>query len=94
MDDDTVEEIKRHFGVVAEDLRDRISAFAEGQDALRTELKAEISELRDETRREFAETRALIKLSFGQLESRLSSLETDVADLRGRMERAESRLSS
>ena len=67
MEDDTVEEIKRYFGVVAEELRDRISAIAEGQDALRTEIKAEISEFRHETRREFAETRALIKLSFGQL---------------------------
>src|SRR5262245_21979361 len=38
MDSDTVEEIKRHFGVIAEDLRSDIRAVAEGQDLLREEL--------------------------------------------------------
>ena len=54
MTDAQVEEIKRHFGVVAEALRDEIRQIAEGHSGIRHELQ----EIRDEFRDEFKEMRA------------------------------------
>lgn len=60
MNDAQVEEIKRHFGVVAEALRSDIRQIAEGHSDIRRELR----EVRDEFRDEFKEMRALMRLSF------------------------------
>jgi predicted RNase H-like nuclease (RuvC/YqgF family) len=90
MDHDTVEEIKRHFGVVVEDLRSENRALAEGQ----AEIRREIGAFRTDVTREFEETRSLIRLSYGELDRRVKSLETEVGDLRTRLERLEERLAS
>jgi len=90
MDRETVEEIKRHFGVVAEELRTEIKLVAESVVGVRDEL----SDFKREIKEEFAELRALIRLSYGQLDQRLSSLESDVARLRARLDRVEARLGS
>ena len=94
MDRETVEEIKRHFGVVVEDVRGEVQAVAEGLETLRDEMHREFSSVRSETAREFEETRALIRLSYGELDRRVTGLETEVADLRTRLERVEKRLAS
>ena len=47
MDSETVEEIKRHFGVVAEDLRSDIRVIAEGQDLLRDRLEVRVGVLEE-----------------------------------------------
>lgn len=57
MDAETVEEIKRHFGIVAEGLRSEIRAVAEGQEQLRSEMNERFSEVRAE----FDEVKALIR---------------------------------
>jgi SMC interacting uncharacterized protein involved in chromosome segregation len=88
MDNETVEEIKRHFGIVAEGLDLHIQAVAEGQSG----LQRQIEQFRRETNREFEETRALIRLSYVELERRMGSLESDVAELRSRMDRVEARV--
>ena len=85
MDHETLDEIKRHFGVVIEGLHDRIGTVAEGQQAHREEFQS----FRGDVAREFEETRALIRLSYGQLDSRLRTLETEMADVRERLERVE-----
>lgn len=90
MDSDTVEEIKRHFGIVAEDLRSDMRALAEGQQALRQELDG----FRQEVRKEFEEVKAMIRFSYAELDRRISVLETDVTQLRSRLERVEARLGS
>jgi hypothetical protein len=90
MDRESVEEIKRHFGLVAEDLRGDIRLVAEGQQGLRRELDT----FRGDVTREFDETRALIRLSYGELDRRVRGLESEVADLRTRLERVEARLAS
>ena len=90
MDDQTVEEIKRHFGIVAEGVRGDIRALAEGQ----LEIRREMGVFRADVSREFEETRALIRLSYGELDRRVKGLETEVADLRTRLERLEDRLAS
>jgi hypothetical protein len=59
MDQDAVEEIKRHFGVVAEDLRSDIRAVAEGQNLLREQLSSRIDGLEREMRSEFEEVKAM-----------------------------------
>jgi hypothetical protein len=111
MDHETADEIKRHFGVVAEDLRSDVRAVAEGLGLLREEfdahrqefngLRQEVGGLRQEfvafrqdVAREFDETRALIRLSYSELDRRVRTLESDVVDLRGRLERVEGRLAS
>jgi predicted nuclease with TOPRIM domain len=80
-----VEEIKRHFGVVAEALRSDIRQIAEGHSGIRHELQ----EIRDEFRDEFKEMRALMRLSFSQLDQRIRTLETDISTLKTRMDRLE-----
>src|SRR5512133_3728801 len=114
MDRETVDEVKRHFGIVAEDLRSDVRAVAEGQqgiaeglqrlegkqdgfeakvehqlDAFRAEMHAEFAAVRGETTREFEETRALIRLSYSELDRRMRGLEGEVTDLRTRVGRLE-----
>lgn len=85
MNDAQVEEIKRHFGVVAEALRSDIRQIAEGHVGIGRELQ----EIRDEFRDEFKEMRALMRLSFSQLDQRIRTLETDISTLKARMDRFE-----
>ncbi len=87
MDRDTAEEIKRHFNVVAESLRKEIRAVAEGQVATNERLDRIEASIAEES----SETRAMIRLSFGELDRRIRSLEADVASLRTRLERLEAR---
>jgi transposase-like protein len=85
MIDAQVEEIKRHFGVVAEALRSDIRQIAEGHSGIRHELQ----QMRDEVREEFNELRALMRLSFSQLDQRIRTPETDISTLKARMDRLE-----
>ncbi len=81
-----MEEIKRHFGVVAESLRSDIQQIAEGHAVLRHELQSQREEMRDE----FKETTSLINLSFTQLDQRIHSLQSDVSSLKSHVDRLES----
>jgi ubiquinone biosynthesis protein UbiJ len=85
MNPEQMEEIKRHFGVVAESLRSDIRQIAEGHATIRHELQALGGEFRDE----FKEMRALLRLSFSQLDQRIRSLESDIAVLKARIDRLE-----
>ena len=62
MNDALVEEIKRHFGVVAEALRSDLRQIAEGHSDIRNELQ----EIRNEFRDQFKEMHALMRLVFSQ----------------------------
>lgn len=86
MSNEEMEEIKRHFGVVAESLRSDIRQIAEGHAVIRHELESRREEVRDE----FKETRALMKLSFSQLDQRIDTLESDVSSLKSHVDRLES----
>lgn len=81
MNDAQVEEIKRHFRVVTEALRSDSRQVAEGHSGIRREVQ----EMRDE----FREMRALMRLSFSQLDERIRTLETDMLTLKARMDRFE-----
>lgn len=85
MNIDQMEEIKRHFGVIAESLRSDIRQIAEGHATIRHELQEHREEIRDE----FKEMRALMRLSFSQLDQRIRTLESDITALKSRMDRFE-----
>ena len=88
MDRETVEEIKRYFGVVADGLRSEIRLVAE---ALSTHAEATEKGFAA-VQEELGEIKAMIRLSYRELDGRLRVLETDVVELRSRIERLESRL--
>jgi uncharacterized protein involved in exopolysaccharide biosynthesis len=85
MEKGEMEEIKRHFGVVAEGLRTEIRQVAEGHGAIREEIKR----FREEVKEEFKEVKAMIKFSYSELDQRLRAVETEVTTLKSRMERLE-----
>ena len=59
MNSDEMEEIKRHFGVVAEGLEQKIQLVAEGHEVIRNEIQ----EFRNEVKEEFKEVKSMIKFS-------------------------------
>lgn len=85
VDRETIEEIKRHFGVVAEHLDGKIQLLAEGQEVLRRQIE----QFREDVRAEFQEVKAMIKFSYTDLDRRIRTLEQEVMDLRSRVERIE-----
>ncbi len=87
MDSADVSEIKRHFGVVAESLRSEVRQVAEAVSAVDSRL----STLQTEVAREFEETRAMIRLSYTELDRRIRTLEAGHANLESRVERLEAR---
>jgi ubiquinone biosynthesis protein UbiJ len=87
MDRDTADEIKRHFNVVAESLRSEVRAVADAVSATNERLdrfEAKVAE-------DLGEVKAMIRLSFGQLDQRIRTLEEDMASLRARLDRLEAR---
>jgi hypothetical protein len=87
MDRETADEIKRHFNVVAEGLRTDIRTVAEGLAA----TGERFDRLDSRIEAEFNEVKAMIRLSFGELDRRIRSLEADVSSLRARLEKLEAR---
>ncbi len=87
MDRETADEIKRHFNVVAEGLRSEIRTVAEGLSA----TNEKIDRLESHIAEELSEIKAMIRLSFGELDRRMRSLEADVSSLRARLEKLEAR---
>ena len=91
MDSTEISEIKRHFGVVAERLEGQIRQVAEGVAGLDERLDRRFSLLDERIDRQFEETRAMIRLSYTELDRRLKILEEGQADLESRVERLEAR---
>jgi len=86
MNHEEMEEIKRHFGVVAESLRSDIRQIAEGHDVIRRELQHQ----REEVKEEFKEAKSLMRLSFSQLDQRIHTPQSDVSALTSRVDGLES----
>ncbi len=85
------EEIKRHFDVVAEGLRSEIKLVAEALDGKIDAVDAGVGRLEEEMRRGFAETQAMIKFSYAELDRRVSQLETGFANVETRLRKLEAR---
>jgi hypothetical protein len=71
----STEETRRHFDVVAEGLRGEVRLLAELVSANDSLLSERIETVRQAAAAEGAETRALLKLSYGQLDRRVTALE-------------------
>src|SRR3990172_7333094 len=132
MTKEEADDIKRHFDIVAEGLRDEIRLVADGV-AMNSErldrvegrfdsvegkivrvegrldgvdgklvrvegkldrIDGELTSFRAEVRHEFAEVRSAIKLSYAELDGRLTKLESSQANLQTRVERLEAKLAS
>ncbi len=87
MNTEQMEEIKRHFGVVAEGLEHKIQLVAEGVANVNEKLDRAIEE--NETAHR--EILSAIKFSFAELDQRMSAIEGEVTSLKARMERLEAR---
>jgi predicted phage gp36 major capsid-like protein len=71
-------EQRRHAETLHEDVRQRFDMVAETITHLDQKIDRTSAELRTEIRRESEETRALLRLSYTELERRLSTLEERV----------------
>jgi hypothetical protein len=88
----------RHFfGAGADGLRGEVKLVAEGVAVTREVLARESAEMREEMRRGFAETQAMVKFSHAELDRRVRALEESqrtteqtLADVQARLERLES----
>ena len=103
VDQRAIDEIKHYFGVVAEGLESKIEIIAEGHALLRSEMKSSIGDLRtefgefrsefdtfrSEVRQDFGDVRSMIKLSYAEIDTRISTLERELLDLKSRVEGVE-----
>jgi len=71
------EEIVHEFHVISEALIDQIKLLAEGHSGIIERL----DRMEKENERQHLETRALVKISFSELDRRVSDLESQVKDL-------------
>ena len=89
---DEMEEIKRHFDVVAKGLGSRIGTVAEGHQILvdgQGKVLQRMGDLEHRIDRLESEIKAMLRLSFVELERRVLGLETTVTKLIDRVERLE-----
>ena len=92
MEDKTAEEIKRHFDVVAESLKDEIKLVAEGHSILDRKmdgLDRKVDKLRKEDAEEHREILSAIKFSYAELNHRIVTLENKLTDVEKRVNRLE-----
>ena len=92
MEDKTAEEIKRHFDVVAESLKDEIKLVAEGHSILDRKmdgLDRKVDKLRKENAEEHREILSAIKFSYAELNHRIVTLENKFIDVEKRVNRLE-----
>jgi chaperonin cofactor prefoldin len=95
--DDVAATMGRHFEVAAEGLENKIQLVAEAVARVDEKLDRTAADIREEMRRGFGETQAMIKFSHAELDRRMRTLEDShraleetVGDLQARVERLES----
>jgi len=91
---DFKEEILHQFHMISEGLIDQIKLLAEGHSGIiqrLDRLQDEFDQMRKENERQHLETRSLIKISFSELDKRISNLESHVKELQEWRKEVESR---
>ena len=91
------EEIIHEFHVISEGLIDQIKLLAEGHSGIIERLSridVRLDRMEKENERQHLETRALVKISFSELDRRVSDLESQVKDLQEWKKQVQSRLQS
>jgi len=92
MDRETADDIKRFVKILFEEVGQKIQLLAEGQQGIVQKIEVieqGIKALDEGLRYEIVETRALVKLSFSELDRRLSTLEHNYAEIEQRLSRLE-----
>ena len=87
-----IDEIKRHFDVVAERLETKIALVAEGHQLLvdgQRRLEGKVDGLEQQMERFEGEIKAMLRLSFAELDRRVQALEATLTALEGRVVRLE-----
>jgi len=82
------ERVVNQFHIISEGLIDQIKLLAEGHAGIVDKL----NRMEKENERQHMETRALIKLSFTELDRRLSDLESQMKEMQEWKKRVEARL--
>lgn len=82
--------MRRHLDVYAEDVNRKFELVAEGLQSLNDKIEREASDIRDEMRRGFADTHAMIKFSHVEPDRRIAKLEDKAEKLEERVDRLES----
>jgi hypothetical protein len=82
------ERVINQFHVIAEGLTDHIKLLAEGH----TGILNRLDRTEKENERQHLETRALVKLSFSELDRRLSDLESQMKEMQEWKKKVEARL--
>jgi len=80
--------VVNQFHVIAEGLTDHIKLLAEGH----TGIINRLDRMEKENERQHLETRALVKLSFAELDRRLSDLESQMLQMQEWKKKVEARL--
>jgi hypothetical protein len=88
MNQEQMDEIKRHVGVVAEGLRNDIRQVAEGVVNLDEKFDREMTSLREENEQAHREILSAIKFSYAELDQRIRVLESGFQTLKVRMDRS------
>ncbi|NWG04642.1 MAG: hypothetical protein HXY44_17455 [Syntrophaceae bacterium] len=89
------EEIIHQFHLISEGLIDQIKLLAEGHTGIIQKLdrvETRLDQMEKENERQHLETRALVKLSFSELDKRLSNLESQVREIQEWKKQVEARL--
>jgi hypothetical protein len=89
------EEIIHEFHLISEGLIDQIKLLAEGHSGIIERLNRmddRLDRMEKENERQHQETRALVKISFSELDRRVSNLESQVKDLQDWKKQVQSRL--
>ena len=78
------DEIIHQFHIISEGLIDQIKLLAEGHSGIIQRLdrvETRLDKMEEENKREHLETRGLIKISFSQLDKRISDLESQMKEV-------------
>ena len=81
------DEIIHQFHIISEGLMDQIKLLAEGNSGIIQRL----DRIEEENKHEHLETRALIKISFSQLDRRISDLESQMKEVQEWKKQVQSR---
>jgi len=85
------EEIIDQFHVISENVISEVKLVAEGVMNLDEKFTREMASLRKENEQAHKEIKAMIKFSYAELDRRISTLETEVQELKRRVDQIERR---
>ena len=88
-------EMIQQFHIISEGLIDQIKLLAEGHSGIIQRLdrvETRLDKMEEENKREHLETRALIKISFSQLDRRISDLESQMKEVQEWKKQVQARL--